>query len=102
MARWWRVDGAWTRGSPASSSGAKGPCPATTAEASVADGKLHGRYVFRNYTYTIEATIAADGTATGHWANNPMKGKFSGTHFDGTYESPLCGGERTIFLDKAG
>ena len=44
--------------------------------------------------------LAADGTVTGKWGGSPMTGKFSGTHFSGSYQSGECGIERPISLDK--
>ena len=67
-------------------------CPASSATVTVADGKMTGKYTVSMYSFNINATVAADGTVTGRWSVYPLTGKFSGTHFSGTYESKECGG----------
>jgi|SRR5689334_6757685 len=93
-------DGSYTGGSPAS--GGRTGCAATIATASIANGKITGKYTERNYTFTITGTVAADGTVTARWGGNPLTGKFAGTHFAGTYNSKECGGPREVALDKSG
>jgi hypothetical protein len=92
-------DGEWSGGSPGVHVGNR-PCPPTTATATVADGKLAGKYVVGNNTFKLGGTVAADGTVTGKWGANPMTGKFAGDHFSGSYQSGECGVERPISLDK--
>jgi hypothetical protein len=45
---------------------------------------------------------APDGTASGRWPADSFTGKFTGSHFSGSYSSGECGAERAISLDKAG
>jgi len=82
----------------------RGTCPQTTGSATVTDGKLVGKFSESRYTFTMTGTIAADGTLTGKWAGQyPITGKFTGGHFEGTYNAALCGGvPRQITLDKKG
>lgn len=96
-------DGQWKGGSAAGGGTTGGTrCPATTATVTIADGKITGTYSFLKYTLHITGTVKPDGSATGHWSSNPFTGKFSGTHFEGTYSSTECGTDRGIFLDKQG
>jgi len=95
-----QFDGHWIGGSPSVYAGPGKKCPATTAEATVADGKLAGKFAWENNSYPITGTIAPDGTVTGRWGGNAMTGKFAGDHFSGTYNSGLCGAERPVSLDR--
>jgi hypothetical protein len=92
-------DGQYTGGSP--STGRQG-CPDTHATVSIVDRKMTGESKFLKYSYPIAGTVAPDGTVTGKWATIPFTGKFTGTHFTGTYNSKECGTERPITLDKSG
>jgi hypothetical protein len=94
-------DGQYTGGAPAT--GARGAaCPIITGTVSVVDGKLSGKFSESRYTFNMTGTVSPDGTMTGKWAAYPMTGKFTGGHFEGTYNSKECGTERRITLDKAG
>jgi hypothetical protein len=53
-------------------------------------------------TFPVSGTVEPDGTVTGKWSVYPITGKFTGTHFAGTYTSKECGTGRPIALDKAG
>lgn len=92
-------DGQYTGGSPAM--GRQG-CPASTASVSIVNGKIAGKYQTSSYSFPISGTVAADGTVTGKWSVYPLTGKFTGTHFAGSYTSKDCGGQRPITLDKSG
>ena len=94
-------DGQYTGGAPAT--GARGAsCPTITGTVSVVDGKLSGKFSESRYTFNMIGTVSPDGTMTGKWAAYPMTGKFTGGHFEGTYNSKECGTERRITLDKTG
>ena len=92
-------DGQYKGGSPAM--GRMG-CPNTDATVTIADGKLTGKFLEKNFTFNITGTVAPDGTVTGKWAAYPFTGKFSSTHFAGSYNSKECKGDRPITLDKTG
>lgn len=95
-------DGQWSGGSPSVNVGSGKSCPATTAKATVADGKLTGKYEFGINSYSIRGTIAPDGSLTGgFWGGNALTGKFAGDHFSGTYNSGLCGTARPVSLDRS-
>ncbi len=91
-------EGQFKGGSPAM--GRMG-CPNTDATVTVADGNLTGKFSEKNFTFNIAGTVSPDGTVAGKWAAYPFTGKFSGTHFSGSYNSKECKGERPITLDKA-
>ena len=93
-------DGQYTGGSPGT--GGRLGCPATTASVSIADSKITGHYQSVGSTFPVSGTVAPDGTVTGKWSVYPITGKFTGTHFAGTYTSKECGTGRPIALDKAG
>lgn len=92
-------DGTYTGGSAAVGR----TCPTTNGTATVADGKVSGKFSESRYTFSLTGTVAPDGTMTGKWAGAyPVNGKFAGGHFEGTYASKECGSERRISLDKSG
>ena len=96
-------DGQYTGGAPPVRLGGNVSCKETTATVSVVNGKMTGKFTDQIHSYSINATVAADGTVSGLWAAYPLSGKFSGTHFDGTYTSKECGNTvRTISLNKSG
>jgi hypothetical protein len=93
-------DGQWSGVSPGS--GGKQGCGEKTATLSIANGAVTGQYTQKASTYPITGTVAPDGTATINWNKNKLTGKFAGTHFAGTYDSPECGAGRPVTLDKKG
>jgi hypothetical protein len=92
-------DGQWSGGSPGVRVGTRN-CPPTDANGTVADGKLSGKFEVGSNSFKFGGPIAADGSVTGKWGDNPLTGKFSGDHFTGTYMSGLCGVERPVSLDR--
>jgi hypothetical protein len=92
-------DGQYTGGSPGMG---RFGCPASTATVSIVDGKITGKYAASSYSFPISGTVAPDGTVTGKWSVYPLTGKFSGTHFEGSYNSKECKGPRPVSLDKSG
>lgn len=72
------------------------------ATITVKDGQITGQYIQKAYTFPVTGTVAPDGTASGNWNKNHLTGKFTGTHFAGTYDSKECGAGRPVSLDKAG
>jgi hypothetical protein len=96
-------DGQWKGGSPAGGRTSSGrSCPSSIATVTITDSAISGNYQISTYTFPIKGKVAADGSVSGYWSAYPMKGKFAGSHFDGTYQSKECGVERAITLDKAG
>jgi hypothetical protein len=93
-------DGQYTGGSPGS--GGRLGCPATIATATIANGKITGKYTERQFTFPITGTVAPDGTVTGKWGGIPITGKLAGGHFASSYTSKECGADRPITLDKSG
>ncbi len=91
-------DGQYSGGSPAIGR----TCPNSTAAVTVVNGKMTGEYQMKTYTLHINATVAPDGTVTGKWSVYPLTGKFTGTHFAGSYDSKECGAQRPITLHKSG
>lgn len=91
-------DGQYTGGSPSVGR----TCPSSAATVTVANGKMTGEYKMNVYTFHINGTVAPDGTVTGKWSVYPLTGKFTGTHFAGSYDSKECGAQRPITLDKTG
>jgi hypothetical protein len=96
-------DGEWTGGSPRALATSDGhACAATTATIRVADGKMTGTYSISSYTFKMGAKVANDGRVKGSWGGYPFTGKFTGTHFKGSYQSKECGIERVVNLEKKG
>lgn len=96
-------DGKYTGSAPPVNINRGHGCPAAAATITVADGKMTGSYTDGIHTFPVNAAIAADGTVTGKWSAYPLTGKFTGTHFEGSYTSHECNNTvRGITLDKTG
>ena len=93
-------DGQWTGMSPGT--GGKSGCGDKAATISITDGNITGQYTQKSYTFPIAGTVAPDGTAAMSFNKNKLTGKFAGTHFTGSYDSPECGAGRPVTLEKKG
>ena len=93
-------NGEWKGGSPRGGMSNGRSCGPTYAKVSVKDGKLTAEIQSNTYIYHGKGTVAADGTVTGSWGTSPLKGKFDGKKFAGSYVSAECGVERAIELDR--
>ncbi len=93
-------DGEWKGGSPRGGLTGGRPCPPTYATVTVKDGVLAATIQSNTFIYHGKGKVAADGTVQGSWGTNPMKGKFDGNKFEGSYTSAECSAERPIELER--
>ena len=84
-------NGSWGGGSNKGRAAVGRGCekPNGTIEMEIANGEVRGSSKARAQA-RISGTVAPDGSFSGHLGAAEMTGQFSGTHFQGNFDSPKC------------